>query len=390
MVFDLATLLRPNIAKLVPYRCARDDFKEGILLDANENTHGFLLAQQGSVPADSLELNRYPDPHQEVMKTQIAAFRNRENGGGSIGAANMVLGVGLDESIDALMRAFGTPGKDKVLVCPPTYGMYSICANVNDLEVVKVPLTTPDFQVDVAGVLAAVQADPSIKLVYVTSPGNPTAKLVDWDLCVRPLVEQCARVWNGLVVVDEAYIDFCPEGTLAAPKVTHHPNLVVLQTLSKLFGLAGVRLGVTFALEEIARVLNLLKYPYNILVMAADIGERATTAGAIEGMRKTVDTIKAERAWLLEQVSALPGIGANIGGSDANFLLMQVVDASGAPSNAVAEAVYNTMATQLQVVVRFRGKEANCTGALRLTVGTHAENVELVRVLAATLAAARA
>ncbi|GEQ68727.1 hypothetical protein JCM33374_g2395 [Metschnikowia sp. JCM 33374] len=202
MTFDLQSLVRPNIAKLEPYRCARDDFKEGILLDANENTHGPALETVSSFEA-ALELNRYPDPHQIELKKQIIKFRNGQQNrysskdpAAQLVPENLCLGVGSDESIDLLLRCVCVPAKDKLLVCPPTYGMYSICAAVNDVELVRVPLTTPDFQLDTQAILSAVTADPTIKLAYFTSPGNPTGKLLAVK-DILELVREAQGKWNG-------------------------------------------------------------------------------------------------------------------------------------------------------------------------------------------------
>lgn len=330
------------------------------------------------------------------LKQQIANFRNSapnqliESSTGKLQADNLCLGVGSDESIDMLLRCVCTPGKDKLLVCPPTYGMYSICATVNDVEMVKVPLTTPEFQIDVDGILAKLTGDPSIKLIYITSPGNPTAKLIDCDLIVD-LLTKAQQKWNGLVVVDEAYIDFVdPKAANTSQSVStlvnQFPNLVVLQTLSKSFGLAGVRLGITYSTPGLSKYLNAMKYPYNISSLTSAVAVRSTQAeDGLKVMQNYVTKIKDERAKLLEQVQKIPGIGKNIGGLDANFLLIQILDSAGEPSNEVAAKLYNTLAVDNGVVVRFRGKELNCTGALRLSIGTEEENKVLLEKIAQCL-----
>ncbi|KAM3125593.1 histidinol-phosphate transaminase [Candidozyma auris] len=399
MPFDLQSLIRPNIRNLEPYRCARDDFKEGILLDANENTHGPALSTISSWES-ALELNRYPDPHQVELKEQLANFRNStpnqliKSSTPKLQSENMCLGVGSDESIDLLMRCVCTPGKDKLLVCPPTYGMYSICATVNDLEMVSVPLTTPDFQIDVDAILKKVTEDPTIKLIYVTSPGNPTAKLIDPKLVVK-LLEKALDSWNGLVVVDEAYIDFvdpvAPNSSQSVSTlVNQFPNLVVLQTLSKSFGLAGVRLGITYASSALSRYLNAMKYPYNISSLTSAVAVRSTQAeDGLKVMQNYVNEIKRDRAHLLEALQKIPGVGKNIGGLDANFLLLQFLDLSGHPSNEVALELYNQLAVENGVVVRFRGKELNCKGALRLSIGTEEENKILIEKIGKILPSVR-
>lgn len=395
-MFNLATLVRPNIAGLEPYRCARDDFKEGILLDANENTHGPAL-DAVSLFEDALELNRYPDPHQVELKQQIVDFRTGQalpellQLQRKITPANLCLGVGSDESIDMLLRCVCVPGKDKLLVCPPTYGMYSICACVNDVLLVKVPLTVPDFQVDSAQVLETVKADPNVKLIYLTSPGNPTAKLIDVEAILK-LTTEAAKCWNGLVVVDEAYIDFALDaegrGSSMATLVNDHPNLVVLQTLSKSFGLAGIRLGVTFASEQLSGYLNAMKYPYNISSLTSAVATRATGPG-LEVMQKYVAQIRSQRELVLQTLLGLEGVGRNLGGLDANFVLVELLDKAGNPSNDVARHVYTDLAVNNAVVVRFRGSELNCTGALRISIGTAEENAVLLKKFAASLVQAR-
>ncbi|EGW30688.1 histidinol-phosphate aminotransferase [Spathaspora passalidarum NRRL Y-27907] len=388
-MFDLKKIVRPNILTLEPYRCARDDFKEGILLDANENTHGPALNQLSETET-LLELNRYPDPHQLDLKQQIVDFRNAkpnvnlknpEKDG--LYPGNLCLGVGSDESIDMLLRCVCVPGKDKMLICPPTYGMYSICATVNDVAIATVPLKFPGFQIDIEGILAKVQEDPSIKLLYLTSPGNPTGQLLRVKDIIE-LLEKSSPVWNGLVVVDEAYIDFTQAederySESMSTLCNQYPNLVVLQTLSKSFGLAGIRLGITYCNEELSGYLNAMKYPYNISSLTANIAKRATgDKTGLQVMSDSVSKIIKQREYLLRELTALPHVGRNIGGLDSNFILLEILDNQGVPSNEVAFTVYNKLAVDNNVVVRFRGKELNCTGALRISVGTEQENKTLV------------
>lgn len=389
----MKTLVRPNIATLEPYRCARDDFKEGVLLDANENTHGPAL-ESVSAWEDALELNRYPDPHQIELKQQIVDFRNATPNAyakpdAKIGPANLCLGVGSDESIDMLLRCVCVPSTDKLLVCPPTYGMYSICATVNAVELVKVPLVPENFQLDLPAIKQALAGDPRIKLAYFTSPGNPTAKLLKVSDIIE-LLEYAAQNWNGLVVVDEAYIDFTPQrdgkSESMATLVNTYPNLVVMQTLSKSFGLAGIRLGVTYASTELAGYLSAMKYPYNISSLTSAIALRATSGSSgLPVMQKYVDLIVEQRDIVLQKLLAIPGIGKNIGGLDANFVLVQILDKAGVPLNDVAHKLYNTLAVERGVVVRFRGKELNCDGALRMSIGTAEENKVLLERLAELL-----
>lgn len=377
MVFDLAKIARPNVLGLEPYRCARDDFKEGILLDANENTHGASVSDMTDYER-GLELNRYPDPHQIQLKKQICDYRNSQREGGNLAPENLCLGVGSDESIDALMRCCITPGVEKMIICPPTYGMYSVCAVVNDVGLVKVPLNLDTFDIDPSAILAALEKDQSIKLVYVTSPGNPTGKKIDEGLLLELLQGVDKLQWNGLVVIDEAYIDFAPKGSSVCTLVNQYPNLVVFQTLSKAFGLAGIRLGITFADKRVSRLMNSMKYPYNISNLASDVAIRATTKESLEQMEAKVASIIEQRGIVLSKLQALSNIGRNLGGLDSNFILLEVLDKEGKPSNDVAYDVYNKLASERNVVVRFRGKELGCNGCLRVTIGTKEENEKLV------------
>lgn len=383
---DFDKLIRPNILTLEPYRCARDDYKVGVLLDANENTHGPALTQISNDEA-LLGLNRYPDPHQHELKQNIIDFRNQfpnkhlKSSDLKLGLENLCLGVGSDESIDMLLRCVCTPGKDELLVCPPTYGMYSICATMNDVPLVKVPLTYPDFQVDITGIVEKVKQDSNIKLIYLTSPGNPTGKLLDVDNITELLTQ--LECFNVLVVVDEAYIDFSSleQGKYSksmSTLVNQFQNLVVMQTLSKSFGLAGIRLGITFCCKQLSYFLNSMKYPYNISSLTSAVALRATSSG-LSVMNSYVSQICEQRDKVLEQLLAIKGVGKNLGGVDSNFLLIEILDKQGNPSNEIANALYTKMATVNQVVVRFRGKELNCTGALRISVGTKEENEILVR-----------
>ena len=219
-------LARPNILSLLPYRCARDDYSEGVLLDANENSLGPAVKELSSNQIE-LELNRYPCPYQMPLKELYAKYRG-------VSSPNKIfVGVGSDEAIDLLFRIFCTPGKDSVLTTPPTYGMYKVCAAVNDVEVITVPLTET-FDLRIPEMLEAVTEQ--TKLMFVCSPGNPTAKAIPLS-DVRKLAESS---YKGIIVVDEAYVDFSSQGS-AVELLDEFPNIVVLQTLSKAFGLAGIR-----------------------------------------------------------------------------------------------------------------------------------------------------
>lgn len=288
---------------------------------------------------------------------------------------NLFCGVGSDEAIDALLRCFCVPGKDKILTCPPTYGMYAVSADVNDLEIVRVPLNVEDgFSLQPDLICDKLSADSSIKMVYVCSPGNPTASLIKKQ-AVQQILEH--PTWNGIVVVDEAYIDFSPEGSSLAEWVLEWPNLVVMQTLSKAFGLAGIRLGVAFASSDIAGLLNNMKAPYNISSPTSALANAALEEQNLEVMRENRSKIIRQRERLQKLLPQIPGIGSFLGGADSNFLLVEILDRpkdqGGKPDNPTALEVYETMAGKRGVVVRFRGKEVGCTGCLRITVGTEKE-----------------
>jgi histidinol-phosphate aminotransferase len=278
------------------------------------------------------------------------------------------VGVGSDEAIDALLRCFCVPGKDKILVCPPTYGMYSVSAQVNDIGLVKIPLTpAPEFALDIPAITSALSSDASIKLIYICSPGNPTGSLIPKSQ-IRTILDH--PTWNGIVVVDEAYIDFAPDGASLAEWVAEWPNLVVMQTLSKAFGLAGIRLGVAFTDPAIARLLNALKAPYNISSPTSIIARQAVSEQGLAVMRENREMIIAQRERLLDQLPKVPGIGRFRGGEASNFLLVEILDSKGEPDNKTALKVYERLAERRGVVVRFRGKEHGCLGCLRITVGT--------------------
>ncbi|GKZ16813.1 histidinol-phosphate transaminase [Aspergillus brasiliensis] len=406
--FDLAKCARPNILKLQPYRCARDDYKDdgtNILLDANENAYGPGLAlnpegalQESTVTGSStgsskpeidfLGLNRYPDPHQVELKKLFCQLRNTHtHTQKDLGPENLFVGVGSDEAIDALLRCFCVPGKDKILTCPPTYGMYGVSAQVNDIEIVKVPLDVDNgFQLQPEKINEALAADPSIKMAYICSPGNPTANLIKKS-DIQKVLEH--PTWNGVVVVDEAYIDFAPEGSSLAEWVTEWPNLVVMQTLSKAFGLAGIRLGVAFTSPPIATLLNSLKAPYNISSPTSALATAALSPTNMAVMKKYREQIIVQRDRLVQELPKIPGIGRFLGGQEANFLLVELLDKpaseGGKPSNKTALAAYEAMAEKRGVVVRFRGKELGCEGCLRITVGTEQEVTKFLQELRVVL-----
>ncbi|KAI8687172.1 Imidazole acetol-phosphate transaminase [Fusarium sp. Ph1] len=393
--FNLETCARPNILALQPYRCARDDYKDdgtNILLDANENAYGPSLgediAKDGGSDVDFLGLHRYPDPHQEPLKQQLCQLRNTHaHTPKTLKPENLFVGVGSDEAIDALLRCFCVPGRDRILTCPPTYGMYAVSAQVNDVAIVKVPLlSAPSFAIDVPAVLTALSNEPNIKLVYLCSPGNPTGSLL-----AKADVQQILNhpTWNGVVVLDEAYIDFAPENASLAEWVTEFPNLVVMQTLSKAFGMAGIRLGAAFTSPPIARLLNSLKAPYNISSPTSSLASYAVSERGLAVMRANRARLLEQRDRLIEELPKIPGVGRLRGGTESNFLLYEMLDSAGNPDNATALAVYEKLAESKGVVVRFRGKEHGCLGCLRITLGTEAEVTRFLESLRVTLAEVR-
>ncbi|AUD05805.1 histidinol-phosphate transaminase [Spirosoma pollinicola] len=345
-MFSLNNLLRPHILTLTPYSSARDEYTgtEGVFLDANENPLG--SATQG-------DYNRYPDPHQGAIKHRLAPIKG-------VRPTQIFLGNGSDEPIDLLVRATCTPGKDSILIMPPTYGMYEVSAAVNDVTIVKVPLT-PDFQVDVDAVLAAINEN--TKLIWLCSPNNPSGNLLQAD-AIRTILETASQ---SLVIVDEAYIDFADTPSWTS-ELDNFPNLVVLQTFSKAWGLAALRLGMCFASEELIGVLNKIKPPYNISAPTQTLALEALTHEADKN--NMVSQILSERQQLADNLLSLPIVQV-VHPSDANFLLVHFVD---------AYATFGYLIEQ-QVIVRDRSKVKLCDGCLRISVGTSAENKRLIEVL---------
>lgn len=258
--------------------------------------------------------------------------------------------------------------------------MYSVSAQVNDVGIVQIPLdTNRDFQLHVDEINQELSSNSLIKLVYICSPGNPTANLIRKE-DIQKILEH--PTWNGVVVIDEAYIDFAPDGSSLAEWVTEWPNLVVMQTLSKAFGLAGIRLGAAFTSPEIALLLNSLKAPYNIPSPTSELAIAALSPQHLAVMRKNKESIIVQRERLLEELPKIPGIGRFLGGTESNFLLVEVLDKpaekGGKPCNQTATTVYERLAEHKGVVVRFRGKEYGCQGCLRVTVGNEGEVTKLL------------
>lgn len=342
---DLNSLIRPNILDLKPYRSARDDFDSGILLDANENSFGAPFE-------DDLNLNRYPMPYQEELRSKIANFRGIET-------QNVFVGVGSDEAIDLLFRIFCQPGKDRVLILPPTYGMYKVSAAINDITVDEV-LLTPEFQIRVDETLNALTEN--TKIIFLCSPNNPTANNLKID-DISKIIDN----FNGIVVVDEAYIDFSEQNSLAKD-VLEKNNLVVLQTMSKSFGLAGIRLGIALADSKIISYMMKVKAPYNVNKLTSQVALKGFAN--TNAMKAKVNLIKYEREEVIKRLNAIPQV-EKVYPSDANFLIFRISEAS---------SLYKKIAEK-GVVIRFRGNEPHCENCLRLTIGTPAENDRFFDVL---------
>lgn len=334
--------IRKNIAQLLPYSTARDEYQGGdisVWLDANES------------PYDN-GVNRYPDPHQKQLKQALARLKG-------VDTAQIFVGNGSDEAIDLCFRIFCEPGQDNVVAIAPTYGMYGVAAAINNVAVREVPLDAETYALNVDHMLAAV--DEHTRLMWVCSPNNPTGNAFELaDL------ERLANNFNGILVVDEAYADFSEKGSMLSV-LDKHPNLVVLQTLSKAWGMAGLRLGLAFAAEPIAQLFARVKYPYNVNgPTQQEVMRRLET----EPHDAHVAEVMAQRQMLAKALSDLACV-VKVFESDANFLLVKVTDADKIYDQLVAEGI----------IVRNRNKVVGCEGCLRLTVGTPHENQRLLKVL---------
>ena len=338
--FDVNAWMRPNIRAMQPYSSARDEFhgSASVFLDANENPY-------------NAPYNRYPDPMQWTLKARISEIKG-------VPVASIFLGNGSDEPIDLLLRAFCEPGKEKMLTTDPTYGMYQVAAEVNNVVCVKVPLRD-DFSLDLPALLAHI--DDATKLIYLCSPNNPTGNSLGHDAIREVLCR-----FRGIVVVDEAYIDFSA-GPSFLRELGEWPNLVVLQTLSKAWGCAAIRLGMAFASPEIIGVLNKIKYPYNVNLLTQ---EKALELLDEDRMHRQLAQILQERTRLCRDLSAIPLV-RRIYPTDANFLLVDVGDADGVYHKLVEEGI----------IVRNRNRVTLCRGCLRITVGTPEEDDRLLEAL---------
>lgn len=338
---DIHKLVRENVRSLTPYSCARDEFtgKEGIFMDANENPYGTL--------------NRYPDPYQRELKSSISRIKG-------IAEENIFLGNGSDEIIDLCFRIFCNPGVDKALTFTPTYGMYEVSAAINDVELVKVPLSE-DFQIEQESLFQYLK-DPGLKLIFICSPNNPTGNLMK-ESAVKSIISS----FSGIVVIDEAYIDFTEKPSLIK-LLSRHRNLIVLQTFSKAMGLAAARVGMAFMDSSVVTYFNKMKPPYNI----STINQKAAlkSLSKIDLLKKRIGRIITERERLAISLKKM-SIIEKIFPSDSNFLLVKTKN---------ADLIYTELIDN-KIIVRNRNKMVS--GCIRITVGTPAENDKLIRSLRA-------
>ncbi len=345
MSFILNNLIRLNIKKLTPYSSARDEFKgeASVYLDANENSLGSPLLKW---------YNRYPDPLQWKVKEKMGEIKK-------LPAENMFLGNGSDECIDLLYRCFCEPGIDNVIIVPPTYGMYEVSANINNVELRKAPLL-PDYQLNLAHIEQLV--DDNTKLIWLCSPNNPTGNSL-----IRENVETVLNNFNGIVVIDEAYINFSKQKSFLH-ELPEYPNLVVMQTLSKAWGLAGLRLGMLFASTDIIKVVNKVKPPYNIGQHTQELVLQALeNTSQVNDMIHLLVDMRVALAEVFEQMPTVEKVYP----SDANFLFVKIKQ---------AKTVYDFLLTK-GIVVRDRSRVVLCEDCLRITVGTEPENTALVDAL---------
>lgn len=339
---NLQNFVRPNIWRLKPYSSARHEFEgeADVYLDANENPYG-------------APYSRYPDPLQWELKEKIAEYKG-------IGSEQIFLGNGSDEAIDLLIRIFCNPGLDEIIIVPPTYGMYKVCADISDVRVRECWLT-PDFQLDLPAIINS--STPNTKLLFICSPNNPTGNLIHAEL-----VGEVLKVFPGIVILDEAYIDFAEEATWL-PRLNEYPNLVILQTFSKAWGLAGIRLGLAFASIDIIHLMNKVKPPYNINKLTQEHAFHALQEGA-GNKGQEIFEILSERARMTSLLAQSPKV-LQVYKSSANFLLVKFQDPQGAYTHLKAKGI----------VVRDRSNTPLCDGSLRITIGTPKENDMVIDAL---------
>lgn len=340
-MIKLENLIRPNIWALSPYSCARNEFtgEASVFLDANENPY-------------NQPFNRYPDPLQITLKEKIAALKK-------VRPSQIMLGVGSDEPIDLIFRIFCEPAKDNVVAINPTYGMYGVCADINNVTYKQVNLNN-DFSLDADKVLKA--CDKHTKVVFLCSPNNPTGNSLD-----RKEIEKIILGFDGIVVIDEAYIDFSKQPSWLA-SLNDYPNLIVLQTFSKAWGMAALRCGMAFASEEIIAFFNKVKYPYNLNLLTQEAVFKQVEN--VEQKNEWVKALLLERSKLITELETLSFV-KRIYPTDANFVLVKVDDAN---------AIYKQLVDK-GIIVRNRNNVTLCEGCLRITIGTPSENKQLLTAL---------
>lgn len=336
-------LLRPHIIELAPYSSARDEYSgsEGIFLDANENPLGSVTSKP---------YNRYPDPHQKHIKYQLSLIKN-------VGMENIFLGNGSDEAIDLLIRAFCEPHQDNIIIMPPTYGMYEVSANINAVPIQKVPLDA-NFQIDLEKLKQTINSN--TKIIFLCSPNNPSGNLLK-----KEDIEYILDHFQGITLLDEAYIDFCADASWVK-NLEKYPRLVIIQTFSKAWGLAALRLGMAFAHKDLIAVLNKIKPPYNISQTTQELVQESLQKEAQKN--EMVKEIIIQREYLENKLNNLPFV-EKVYPSDANFLLVKMQE---------AQKIFDYLLSE-KIIVRNRVKVIE--GCLRISVGTHQENETLIQTL---------
>lgn len=340
-------LVRENILKLKPYTSARDSFLEGILLDANENSLGSVVKDE-----KELQLNRYPDPSQNKVRERLSKNLN-------INKEKLFFGVGSDEIIDLLIRIFCEPKKDSVLIPVPTYGMYKVACDINDVKVLTVPLIN-NFQLDVKAILEKIRSN--TKIIFLCSPNNPTGNVLN-----KKDVEKILKNFNGIVVIDEAYIDFSENNSFIT-EVNNYQNLIIIRTFSKAWGLAGIRSGYSVADEFITNLLFKIKAPYNLNKLTANAILKALSN--VKQKNNFVNKIILEKEKLIIELKKIKQV-QKVYPTDANFILFKIKN---------AKEIYRAL-TEKGIIIRDRSNQPLLNNCLRVTVGTPKENREFINKL---------
>jgi histidinol-phosphate aminotransferase len=351
MAFDLGKIIKSHIKDLKVSVSPRDEYrgKLNVFLDSNENPFGLPAGH----PNGRLALNRYPDPEQLALKEKLSKVKG-------LPVENIFLGNGSDEAIDILFRAFCESGVDNVIICPPIYERYETYAHLHEINVIKVPLTPGEFQLNTEHIIQTI--DKNTKLIFLCCPNNPTGNGVKWDS-----IKAILKDFSGIVVIDEAYIDFASYRSLI-PELMDYPNIVILQTLSEAWGMAGLRIGMVFASELIINVFKKIKPPYNISSVSQQLA--LEVLDDIEKINDQIKTIVEEREKLSLEISALPFV-LKVYPSETNFIVVKVADPN---------AIYNYLISK-KILIRDISQMELCEGCLRITVGTKHENKLLSNAL---------